>query len=376
MVAHINDGSDKAKPKFLFVGSIHGDETTGWILMLQLMDYILGNPAMPECQRVLENIDLYICPNMNPDGTYHSGDYTVNGARRTNANTVDLNRNFPDPHGMVHPDGKSFQQETTWMMQFVQKHRFTMAALYHGGTEVFNYPWDNTLTLHADDEWFQLIAHEYTSLAHQQSRTYMTGFIDGVTNGAQWEMISGSMQDYMTGYTQSRAVTIECSTKKKPSPSMMYTYWRYNKNSIFALLDQCCYGIHGTVADKDTNEPVEATVTINGHDDEYSSVTSYLPAGDFHRPIKGGTYTVTFKAEGYNEHEETVTVDDGETVRLEVMLESAGGWHEADMAIGNTTIAARPSDANKWYTLDGRRLSGPTARKGIYVRGGKKVVIR
>lgn len=376
MVAHINDGSAKPKPKFLIVGAIHGDETTGWMLSLQLIDYILANPAAPECQRVLEDIDLYVCPNMNPDGTYHTSNYTLNGARRTNANTVDLNRNFPNPHGNVQPDGKSYELETQWMMQFTKEHLFTMAALYHGGTEVFNYPWDGTKELHADDEWFQLIAHEYTDLVHQQNSMYMTRFNDGVTNGAQWEVINGGMQDYMTGCTQSRAVTIECSTKKKPNASEMPTYWLYNKEGIFALMTQCCYGIHGTVADKDTLEPLEATVTVNGHDDAYSTVTSHLPAGDFHRPIKGGTYTVTFQAEGYLEHEATVTVDDGETVNLEVMLESIDGWHDAESAIGSTTIAANASAKDTWYTLDGRRLTGPQTRKGIYVHGGRKVVVR
>ena len=38
--------------------------------------------------------------------------------------------------------------------------------------------------------------------------------------------------------------------------------------------------------------------------------------------------------------------------------------------------AARASSASAWYTLDGRRLSGQPVRKGIYLRDGKKVIVR
>ena len=63
MVAHLNNGSGAGKPKFLYTSTIHGDETTGWILMLRLIDYLLENPDEPEVQNVMENIDLFIGPN-------------------------------------------------------------------------------------------------------------------------------------------------------------------------------------------------------------------------------------------------------------------------------------------------------------------------
>ena len=105
LIAHLNNGTADGKPKFLYTSTIHGDETTGWIMMLRLIDYLLENPDEPEVQTVMNNIDLYIGPNTNPDGTYHGGNNTVNGARRENANGIDMNRNYADPHGGLHPDG-------------------------------------------------------------------------------------------------------------------------------------------------------------------------------------------------------------------------------------------------------------------------------
>ena len=114
-------------------------------MMLRLIDYLLENQDEPEVQTVMNNIDLYIAPNTNPDGTYHGGNNTVDYATRENANGIDMNRNYPDPHGDAHPDGYEYQTETQWMMQFAQDNAFTMSANYHGGAEVMNYPWDNYL---------------------------------------------------------------------------------------------------------------------------------------------------------------------------------------------------------------------------------------
>ena len=326
LIAHINNGSGAGKPKFLYTSTIHGDETTGWMLMLRMIDYILENPTQPECANVLENIDLYVGPNTNPDGTYHGGNNTVNGATRENANGVDMNRNYADPHGGLHPDGEEYQLETQWFMQFAQENNFVMGANYHGGEEVMNYPWDNTYTLHADDEWYQLISHEYADLCHAVQSNYMTAYNNGITNGAQWYMIGGGRQDYMNGYAECRELTIECSEIKCPSASQMPNFWNINKNSIFAYMNQCLNGIHGTVVDAESKAPIGgATVTLVGHDDQYSTVSTQLPGGDFHRPVKAGTYNVRITKNGYEAYETQVTVADNEAVTIEAQMVALEG---------------------------------------------------
>ena len=324
LIAHLNNGSDYGKPKFLYTSTIHGDETTGWIMMLRLIDYLLENPDAPEVQNVMERLDLFIGPLSNPDGTYHGGNHTVSGARRNNANDIDLNRNFPDPHGSPYPGGYPYQTETEWFMQLAEDYPFVMAANFHGGTEVFNYPWDNTHTLHADDDWYQLVGHEYADLCHEVDTTYMDGFDNGITNGAVWYMIAGGRQDYTNGYHECREVTIECSNAYTPPAYQLPTFWNYNKKSLFAFMNQCLYGIHGTVTDSITGQPLTATVNIEGHDDQFSSVRSHLPAGDYHRPIKGGTYDVTYKCEGYLPQTVTVSVNDYETLVQDITLVPIG----------------------------------------------------
>jgi PKD repeat protein len=340
LIAHINNGSGAGKPKFLYTSTIHGDETTGWMLMLRWIDYLLENPTLPECANILNNIDLYVGPNTNPDGTYHGGNNTVNGATRYNANGVDMNRNYADPHGGAHPDGEAYQQETLWFMQLAEENNFVMGANYHGGAEVMNYPWDNTHTLHADDAWYQLISQEYVALCRQVSSSYMTDtYSSGITNGAAWYMIGGGRQDYMNGYAQCREMTIECSSIKKPSGSQMPNFWNINKNSIFAFANQVLYGIHGTVVDAESKAPIGgATVTLVGHDDQYATVSTQLPNGDFHRPVKGGTYNVRITKNGYETYETQVTVADGQTVNIDAQMVALTGI-SADFVADVTAVA-------------------------------------
>lgn len=321
LLARINDGNPDGKPKFLYGSTIHGDETTGFIMMLRLIDLLLTQPDLPEVKNVLDNIDLFVCPNANPDGTYHGGNHTVNGATRFNAYGVDMNRNYPDPVDGAHPDGEDYAIETEWFMDFAEEYQFTMSAHYHGGAEVMNYPWDNNYERHADDAWWQMVSREYADLCHEVSPNYMTDMQNGITNGADWYTIGGGRQDYMNYYMQCREVTIECSTTKCPSASQLPTFWEYNYNSIFAYMNQVLCGIQGTVKDAETKEPLQATIEILSHDQDYSTVESQLPMGNFHRPIHAGTYTVEIKANGYYPLQKTVTVVDGEPTVLNVELE-------------------------------------------------------
>jgi hypothetical protein len=206
-------------------------------------------------------------------------------------------------------------------MELADEYQFTMAANYHGGAEVVNYPWDNSKSRHVDDEWWQMVSRQYADLAQEKNPDYMTDRGNGITNGADWYMIYGSRQDYMNYYQQCRELTVECSATKCPPASDLPMYWNYNRNSIYAFLNQALFGIHGNVKDADTQEPLKASVKIINHDRDYSIVESLLPDGCFYRPIKAGTYTIEVSAEGYVSKREDVGVTDNEKTIVEIQLE-------------------------------------------------------
>ena len=339
MVCRINNGQTDGKPKFLYTSTMHGDEVTGMMLMLRLINELCtSNDA--RILNLVNNLDIFISPCTNPDGTYHGGNNTVNGATRYNGNGVDLNRHFPDFDDGPHPDGAShYENEAQWMMDLAQEYLFTMSANYHGGAEVMNYPWDTYQPLCADDAWWQLVSSEYVALCRQVSSNYMTDTSSsGITNGYAWYTITGSRQDYMNYYGQCREVTIECSSVKTPSASQMPNFWNINYNSMLAYMEQSFNGIHGTVTDAETGQPIVATITLVGHDHHGSEVTSHMPAGDYYRVVKGGIYTLRISANGYEPFETSVTVVDNQPVEVNAQLTPLEGI-VADFIVDATTVA-------------------------------------
>jgi len=325
LVAKISDNvaTDEGEPEFLYTSSIHGDETTGYILMLHLMDYLLSNYGTnPEATGLINNLEIYINPLSNPDGTYKGGNNTVSSATRGNANNVDLNRNYPDPLWGQHPDGKAWQPETIAFMDFASQRHFVSSANFHGGEEVVNYPWDTWYALHADDNWWQYVSREYADTVHLHApATYMDGYVNGITNGAAWYIVHGGRQDYMNYWHHCREVTIEISMTKLLAASLLEAHWDYNWRSLILYMKQARYGIHGIITDALTGTPLVAKVFIIGHDIDNSECYSSANNGDYHRLLKAGTYTLTVTAPCYQTQTfANIVVTDKNTITLDIQL--------------------------------------------------------
>ena len=290
----------EAEPQFMYSSSMHGDETTGYVLMLRLIDTLLtsyGTDA--RLTDLVNNDEIWINPLANPDGTYHGGNNTVYGATRYNANGVDLNRNFPDPAAGPHPDGYAWQPETIIIKTLAENNNFVLSANFHGGTEVVNYPWDTWSRLHADNTWWMLISHLYADTAQANSPSgYMSGFNDGITNGYAWYRVTGGRQDFFTYFHHGREVTIEISNTKTPAASSLPAYWYYNKESFLDYIENTYYGIRGIVTDTLGNL-VKAKIEIAGHEMDNSEIYSDSLTGAYYRMVAAGTYSITFSAENY-----------------------------------------------------------------------------
>ena len=357
----INNGQPDGKPKFLYTSTMHGDEVTGMILMLRLIDEFCTSTDS-RIVNLVNSLDIFIFPCTNPDGTYYGGNNTVNGARRANGNNVDLNRHFPDFDDGPHPDGaSSYQDEAQWMMDLAQQYLFTMGANYHGGAEVVNYPWDTYQPTHPDDAWWRLVCTEYVTNARAVHSSYMTDtYSSGITNGYAWYTITGSRQDYMNYYGQCRELTLECSSSKTPNASQLPNFWNYNHNSMLSYMEQCLNGVHGIVKDANTQQPIEGVrVTVQNHDALGSWVTSHA-VGDFHRPIKGGSYTFKFTKEGYCSETLNVTVADNARVDLEVFLSPSGS---CPVECYENTMPTATGNYVMGY-CDGNTLTMPTNNSG------------
>ncbi|MFA4839520.1 MAG: M14 family zinc carboxypeptidase [Candidatus Neomarinimicrobiota bacterium] len=322
LFAKISDHVDteESEPEVMLTSTMHGDEIVGYVLMLRLIDYLLTNYAAdPRIANLLDSTEIWINPLANPDGTYANGNSTVFGATRYNANSVDLNRNFPDPAYGAHPDGEIYQPETSAMINFAKAHRFVLSANFHCGAEVVNYPWETWARLHTDDEWFQALAHQYADTAQQFGGSgYFDDeeFDDGITNGYCWYPVHGGRQDFMTYFQNGREVTIEISDIKMPAASTLDYYWEANVCSLIHFLENAQSGIHGIVTDP-FGTPFNATITLIGHDADNSEVVTDPDLGDYYRLCSPGTYRMKIVSDGFlaAEIDSVVVTTNGSTIQ-------------------------------------------------------------
>ena len=328
LAVKISDHVDREEeePAFFYTSTMHGDETGGYILMLHLIDYLLSNYASDDTVRMLvDSLEIWINPLANPDGTYYGGNNSVDGARRYNAQNIDLNRNFPNPEDGPHPDGNDYAVETIAMMQFLHSRNFILSANFHAGEEVVNYPWDTWTSserTHADDAWFQCVSREYADTVHAHSPAgYMTYADNGVTNGGDWYVITGSRQDYVTWYLHGREITVELDHSKITPEDELNSLWKYNYHSLLNYMQEAIWGISGDVTDSVTGKPVRARIEIPGHDKDSSWVWSDSLSGYYHRLILEGTYDLQVSAPGYRtKNLSGVVVTNHRLTRLDVTL--------------------------------------------------------
>jgi hypothetical protein len=345
LVAKISDNvaTDEAEPEFLYTSSMHGDETTGYVLMLQLIEYLLQNYGTnQEATDLVNNMEIYINPLANPDGTYYGGNNSVSGARRSNINGVDLNRNYPDPEDGDHPDGNAWQPETVAFMNFASQRDFVAAANFHGGAEVVNYPWDTWATRSADDNWWQFVSREYADTVHLHApSTYMDFLNNGITNGYDWYEVDGGRQDYMNYFHHCREFTIEISNTKLLPAAQLPAHWNYNFRSLILFMKQATYGFRGFITGETSGLPIEAKISLTGHDNNNAEVYSTALHGDYYRPVKAGTYTVEVSAPCYiTQSFPNQSISDYNSFTLNVQLVSAAGVMTAAVTsvTGNSAI--------------------------------------
>jgi hypothetical protein len=313
-----NVGTEEDEPEFKYISTAHGDEWVGNEMLLYLIDDMLPNYGTdPQITNLIDEVDIWIVPLMNPDGFDHSPSPT-----RYNANGVDLNRDFPCPYTSPGDTPQGREIETGVIMNWTGKNTFTLSANMHAGALVVNYPFDanssgsSTYTPTPDDDMFIYISEAYS---WYNQPMWNGSFYHGITNGADWYVIYGGMQDWSYVYRGCNEVTLELSNIKIPSASLIPQYWDENRDSMLSYMETCLIGIRGIVTGTG-GEPLACTITVAGRDHE---IYSDPDVGDYHRMLLEGVYDLTFEAEGYPPLTfQDIPVSPGEATRLDVSLEA------------------------------------------------------
>jgi len=307
-----NIAVEEDEPEFRYISTMHGDEVTGVVMCLNLIEWLLtGYGSDPRATNLVDNVEIWIVPCMNPYGYINN--------TRVNAQGVDLNRNFPewvngDPNTTA---GRA--PETATIMNWCFGQSFTLSANFHGGALVMNYPFDNdglgsVFSPSPDQDLFVMISEEYSedNLPMWNSSSYY----HGITNGAAWYSIDGGLQDWSYRYMGDNDVTIELGPKS-PSYSQMPTYWSQNQESMISYMEQCLIGVRGVVTDRTTGAPLAATVAVLGRNHD---VFTDPDVGDYQRMLLPGSYELRVQASGYDAQAVPVTVRPGDAVRADVAM--------------------------------------------------------
>ena len=369
------------KPRFMFVSTMHGNETAGFIIMLRFINYLLDNYDIdPRITDLVDNIEFWINPLLNPDGTYTNDNSTDEGARRYNAANIDLNRNFPDFIYGEHPDGYQTQPENQAIISLHNEYEFVISANIHAGVECIAYPWFTTANSHNEEAWFENVGTKYANLAQQNSPAgYFTSFGDGVTKGSIIPA-SGTISDYLIYYQNCRDITIEFSNEKLLPENQLNSMWDYNYQSLVNYIEELypliCIenrtitnefsgGVHNVLA---SNTIVASNAVINGATVNYSAGNSIKLITGF-KANSGVSFLADLNGCVTNSLK-SIVGDDGISLavtRANIKQDSKEKYTNLNNQLGNYLIYPNPNnglftiqvdDANSTYSVNIYNLNG------------------
>jgi len=308
-------GTEEDEPEARYISTMHGDEVLGVEMTLRLIDYLLGNYGVdPRVTEIVNSIETWVVPCMNPDG------YVAR--TRYNAQGIDLNRDFPCPYTSPANTTDGRAPETAAIMNLSFARSVTLSANLHGGALVVNYPFDanesgnSVYTSCPDDDLYIWISEEYSQ--HNLPMWNSASFYHGITNGADWYVIYGGMQDWNYRYMGGNEVTIELGSNKEPPFSQVPTLWNDNREAMLSYLETSLIGLRGIVTDARTGAPLAARVQVVGRD---HNVYTDPDVGDYHRMLMPGVYDVLFSADGFDATTYLdVGVPPGDAARLDAAL--------------------------------------------------------
>ena len=145
-------------------------------------------------------------------------------------------------------------------------------------------------SLTPDDSTFVSLSKLYAS----KHRTMWQGvglcqadnFTDGITNGAEWYVVKGGMQDFNYLYSNCMEITVELSCCKYPMETTLQGHWEDNKESLLGYIEAVQSGVRGIVT-SDSGEPVaNANIEVAGIGKNIT--TTYI--GEYWRLLSPGKY--------------------------------------------------------------------------------------
>jgi hypothetical protein len=319
------------KPSILFNGMHHAREIMTTEVTTDIMTYLAqnyDNPDTPWVASWLENIAVWVIPQVNPDGNsivWSKDNWWRKNARGGEWGTwgVDLNRNYPYNWGACGGSsgskrsqtyrGKSggSEPETQAMMKLVKRENFAINISYHSYSELVIAPYGCKNSYTPEDFIFQDLGRKFAKKLIKDngkgSYTYGTG----------WELlypVDGEDIGWMYNEQNTLAYVVEVnSTSQGFQPD--YDKWRNptilkQRKGWHFLLNRLLGGaqIRGRMLDADTGAPVDGVIKVVGT--KYNTESPRKSKdGVFYKILTPGEFEIEFSAKGYESEVVAISLD-------------------------------------------------------------------
>lgn len=307
------------KPRIRLTGGIHGSEIISSEIMVYLIEYLVENYNTDnDIKNLVDSRYIAVIPVLNPDGLAVAG--------RRNDNGVDLNRNFSPTWaaGYGYGSGPFSEPESKALRNFSIEQNFHLSLTFHSGAVLVNTPFDygkeTAGVVPLENELVREFALAYSRGGISTGRfmdnpdLYQSEYMeDGIINGGNWYVITGSLQDWSYLETGCLDLTVEVAKRSPMTIEGAKEVFNYNRDGIIAYIKKGGQGVYGRVIDNSSNPVpgVEIMLThVDGTLSEGDIVVRTDNDGYYRRILLPGNYIYSFEKTGYETKSINIIIPD------------------------------------------------------------------
>ena len=248
-----------------------------------------------------------------------------------------------------------------------------MSANLHGGSLVANYPFDDSAngqveySKSPDDALFKELALTYSNahpvMNHAKPCPGFPAekFKNGITNGAQWYVVRGGMQDFNYVHSNCFEITVEMGCTKFPQAVKLHSYWDAHKLPLILFMTQVHKGVRGFVMSDEGKPLKRAVIRVSG----INHMVFTADDGDYWRLLLPGSYNITAGAHGYSSETKQIIVPYGLALVANFTLKAINktpALSHVPVQIGqqqsDTAMTTKPTPSAKQATTKSQYMPG------------------
>ncbi|MDD3386828.1 MAG: M14 family zinc carboxypeptidase [Candidatus Pacebacteria bacterium] len=339
-----NVNERKDVPRILIIGSLHAEEVIGNQIAMQFMKDVIINNNQAPYQNWLNELEIWIVPNMNPEGldvVMAGSDFTYRKNKKDNNNNgifdfvsgqggdidgVDLNRNWDVNwvHGDTLYSTNGYELYDYYRGEYPFSEGENKAIRDLAYREQFTYAivWHSSRTGNLSEKVY--IPFKFKNLESRQAPDYDINYAVGLGVASNIQKYNSSSfyqalpasgrkgDSHVWFYSELGTIKllIECGTENiQPNENILNDTvqrclngqaWMFNRALSTGSLDIARGMLTGNVYDAVSGDPLRAKIVVhNRESDALKPRYSNEEHGRFWRPLLQGAYTFSVMKKGY-----------------------------------------------------------------------------